>query len=74
MKTLGYAIRRSTIKRILREHGLDPAPIRGKRMPWSKFIKAHLGAIAGMDFFTALVAAKQPRIPRSGAPCVPLIT
>jgi hypothetical protein len=24
-------------------------------MPWSKFIKAHLGAIVGMHFFTALV-------------------
>jgi transposase InsO family protein len=52
LKNLGNTIGRSTIKRILREHGIDPAPIRGKRMPWSKFIKAHLGAIVGMDFFT----------------------
>jgi len=55
LKNLGYEIGRSTIKRILREHGIDPAPIRGKRMPWSKFIKAHLGAIVGMDFFTVEV-------------------
>ncbi len=55
LKNLGYQIGRSTIKRILREHGIDPAPIRGKRMPWSKFIKAHLGAIVGMDFFTVEV-------------------
>jgi transposase InsO family protein len=55
LKNLGYAIGRSTIKRILREHGIDPAPIRGKRMPWSKFIKAHLGSIVGMDFFTVEV-------------------
>ena len=55
LKNLGYAIGRSTIKRILREHGIDPAPIRGKRMPWSKSIKAHLGAIVGMDFFTVEV-------------------
>ena len=55
LKNLGYTIGRSTIKRILREHGIDPAPIRGKRMPWSKFIKAHLGAIVGMDFFTVEV-------------------
>ena len=52
LKNLGHKIGRSTIKRILREHGIDPAPIRGKRMPWAKFIKAHLGAIVGMDFFT----------------------
>jgi transposase InsO family protein len=55
LKNLGYTIGRSTIKRILREHGIDPAPIRGKRMPWSKFIKAHLGSIVGMDFFTVEV-------------------
>ncbi len=55
LKNLGYKIGRSTIKRILREHGIDPAPLRGKRMPWAKFIKAHLGAIVGMDFFTVEV-------------------
>jgi hypothetical protein len=27
LKNLGYTIGRSTIKRILREHGIDPAPI-----------------------------------------------
>jgi hypothetical protein len=57
LKNLGYKIGRSTIKRILREHGIDPALIRGKRIPWSKFIKAHMGAIVGMDFFT------QARVP-----------
>jgi hypothetical protein len=25
-------------------------------MPWSKLIKAHLGALVGMDFFTVEVA------------------
>ncbi len=55
LKNLGHKIGRSTIKRIQREHGIDPAPIRGKRMPWAKFIKAHLGAIVGMDFFTVEV-------------------
>ena len=48
---LGLVIGRNTIKRILREHGLEPAPERSKRMPWKAFIKAHLGAIAAMDFF-----------------------
>jgi hypothetical protein len=40
------------IKRILVEHGLDPAPKRGKTMPWKTFLKAHLGVIAATDFFT----------------------
>ncbi|HJX53020.1 MAG TPA: hypothetical protein VJ801_09675, partial [Polyangia bacterium] len=53
MQNLGYKIGRSTIQRILRENGIDPAPLRG--MSWGTFIKAHLGAIAGMDFFTVEV-------------------
>ena len=55
LQNLGYKIGRNTIKRILLENGIDPAPIRGKRMPWAKFIKAHLGVIVGMDFFTVEV-------------------
>jgi putative transposase len=43
---LGHVIGRNTIKRILNEHGLEPAPERRKHMPWKTFIKAHLGAIA----------------------------
>ena len=53
MQNLGSQIGRSTIQRILRENGIDPAPLRG--MSWGTFIKAHLGAIAGMDFFTVEV-------------------
>jgi len=52
LKNLGHEIGRNTIKRILLENGIDPAPERGRRMSWARFIKAHLGAIVGMDFFT----------------------
>src|SRR5262249_5044127 len=52
---LGHVVGRNTIKRILKDHGLSPAPERGKRMPWKTFIKAHLGAIAGIDFFNVEV-------------------
>jgi putative transposase len=48
---LGYEIDRNTIKRILGKHGLEPAPERSRRMPWKTFIRAHLGALAAMDFF-----------------------
>jgi hypothetical protein len=37
LKNLGYTIGRSTIKRILREHDIDPAPVRVKRMPCFAF-------------------------------------
>jgi len=55
LRNLGHEIGRNTIKRILQEHGIEPAPERGKHMPWAKFIKAHLGALVGMDFFTVEV-------------------
>jgi len=55
LKNLGYTVGRSTVKRILSEHGIDPAPERAKRTPWRTFIKAHLGEIAEADFFTVEV-------------------
>ena len=55
LRNLGYEVRRNTIKRILKEQGLEPAPMRGKSDSWATFIKAHLGAIAGADFFTVEV-------------------
>ena len=55
MQNLGHCVGRNTIKRILAEHGLEPAPERSKRTSWSTFIKSHSAAIAGMDFFTVEV-------------------
>ena len=55
VRNLGHVLGRNTIKRSLLEHGLEPAPARGKRMPWKTFLKAHLGAIAAADFFTVEV-------------------
>ena len=49
---LGHDIARNTIKVILKEQGTDPAPERGRKTSWHTFIKSHLGAIAGADFFT----------------------
>ena len=50
LQNLGLKVGRGTIQRILRENGIDPTPLRG--MSWATFIKAHPGAIVGMDFFT----------------------
>ena len=55
LRNLGHAVGRNTIKRILREHGLEPAPSRSKRIPWKTFLKAHLGVVAATDFFTVEV-------------------
>lgn len=62
LANLGHELGRNTIKRILAEHGLGPAPKRGKTIPWKTFLKAHFGVIAATDFvavevltFTGLV-------------------
>jgi len=52
---LGHELGRNTIKRILAEHGLEPAPKRGKAMPWKTFLRAHFGVIAATDFFSVEV-------------------
>jgi len=55
LHNLGHSLGRNTIKRILKEHGLDPAPSRGRQLPWKTFLKAHLGVTAATDFFTVEV-------------------
>src|SRR5664280_2857843 len=52
---LSHEVARNTIKNILLENGLEPAPERGRHTSWHTFIKSHLGAIAGADFFTVEV-------------------
>jgi len=52
---VGYEVSRSTVRRILRERGMKPAPERLPHMPWSKFLKAHWEAITAADFFTVEV-------------------
>ena len=55
LKNVGLELGRSTFARILKEQGIEPAPIRGKTMPWKTFLKAHWGAIAAADFFSVEV-------------------
>ena len=52
---LGHEVARNTIKSILKDNGIEPAPERGRHTSWNAFLKSHLGAIAGADFFTVEV-------------------
>jgi putative transposase len=52
LKELRCFVGRSTIQRVLAEHGIEPAPERGKHTRWSTFLRAHWGAIAATDFFS----------------------
>jgi putative transposase len=52
---LGHEVGRGTIANILREYGIDPAPERDKRMPWSTFLRAHRECLVATDFLTVEV-------------------
>jgi len=55
LANLQHEVGRGTIATILKEHGLEPAPGRGKRTPWSTFLKSHWHSLAATDFFTVEV-------------------
>jgi putative transposase len=48
---LGHDVGRNTIKRILFDAGLEPAPERSRSSSWKTFLRAHWGAVAAVDFF-----------------------
>src|SRR5919202_3450569 len=51
LRKLGHRVSRSAIKRLLRRHGLPPAPERG-RSTWRAFLGHYRESIAACDFFT----------------------
>jgi len=55
LSNIGHEIGRTTIRRILSEHGVEPAPERRKRSSWATFLKVHWGGVAAMDFFAVEV-------------------
>lgn len=52
---LGITVDRNTVKRILNDHGIEPAPERRSRTPWKTFLEAHWDALSALDFFTVEV-------------------
>ena len=55
LQNVGHRVGRTTIAKILKKNGIDPAPERGKRTTWSQFLKAHWSVLAAADFFTVEV-------------------
>jgi len=47
---LGHRVARSTIAKVLKEHGIPPSPDRPSS--WRSFLRAHWGRVAAMDFLT----------------------
>ena len=48
-------VARNTVKRILQDHGIDPASERSQRTPWNTFLRAQWAGLAAADFFTVEV-------------------
>jgi putative transposase len=55
LKHLGHDVARNTIKAILKDNGIEPAPERGTKTPWKAFLAAHWDGLAAADFFTVEV-------------------
>jgi hypothetical protein len=53
LKSLDHQVARSTIAKVLKEHGIAPGPDR--LSSWRTFIKSHAAVIAAADFFTTEV-------------------
>ena len=52
---LGHEIGRNTVKRILFDHGIAPAPECSQRTSWQTFLQAHWEGLAAADLFTVEV-------------------
>ena len=52
LHNLGITVDRNTVRRILNDHGIEPAPERKRQTPWKTFLEAHWDALTALDFFT----------------------
>ncbi|MBM4015691.1 MAG: transposase [Planctomycetes bacterium] len=52
---LGHRVAPTTVRNVLKKHGIDPAPERRHEASWRRFLRTHGHAIAASDFFTTEV-------------------
>ena len=56
LHNLGITVDRNTVKGILNDHGIGPAPERKRTgTPWKTFLAAHWEVLAAIDFFSVEV-------------------
>ncbi len=58
LANVGYSITDTTVGKILKEHGIEPAPDRKRQTTWKTFIKSHWDVLAAVDFTTIEVWTK----------------
>ena len=51
LANLRHSVSPSTIRNVLKRHGIEPAPERGQRTTWSTFLRTHWELLAATDFF-----------------------
>jgi len=52
LANLGHKIAPNTVKRILKDHGIEPAPLRRRKTTWAQFLRSHWDTLAAADFLT----------------------
>jgi putative transposase len=52
LANLGHEVARGSIAKILKEHGLEPAPERNRKTTWKEFLCRHREVLVAADFFT----------------------
>jgi len=55
LQNLGHEVARTTIAKVLKQAGLDPAPERQKQTTWKEFLRSHFAVLAAADFFSVEV-------------------
>jgi hypothetical protein len=66
LRLLEIHVSTSTVRRILSEHGIDPAPSRIREHDWQQFLEAHAHELAAIDF-TTVECFQNGRLARSTA-------
>jgi hypothetical protein len=68
LSNLGHKVARGTVANVLKREGIEPAPRRGTRTPWSVFLKAHWRSLVAADFLTVEVATRTDDVLRAVCP------
>ena len=51
LKHLGHVVAHTTVRNIMLDNGLDPAPERSKKTTWRQFLRSQFSTLAATDFF-----------------------
>jgi transposase InsO family protein len=57
IRKLGHRLSPTTVRNILKAHGIEPAPERRKSTTWRQFLSAHWDCLMAADFFTVEVCS-----------------